>query len=246
MKILNYDNFVNENFNKNIYEGEYTILEIQQNRLKISLTIDGKEKINDISSDVLRTDDFFDFVEDIVVNSDFNYVSDIGEVGLGLTSAPGFIQGYTLNDDGIYDDVDELYYYNDYMILSFMEQLQKNGVVYFDKAENVNESFSTLERPTVNSVDIKKVNELTHMLNSFYNMNYLPKTKMELKEYELNYNQLRDMINLCTPNDIVNVIPKLTDKGLDNLEFKFIKEYDVTEYAEIKQIKDAIKKIRLS
>ena len=86
----------------------------------------------------MEEDNFSDYFEDIQSNSEYTYVHDLGEIGLGLTSAPGIIKGYYFGDDGnlTCDDEDycEVYYFDNYQIESFTDILKKDGKVFFTKA----------------------------------------------------------------------------------------------------------------
>jgi hypothetical protein len=140
MKILKkFDTFINENkltenSENNLKKfGKYLTLEKFENFLKIYLTDEGKEKA---SEDGLSCDNFWDFFEDIQVNSEFTYIDNLGEVGFGLTEAPGFLYGYSLNDNGKYEEDfsgAEVYYDNDYMIKDFCETLIEKGFKIFRK-----------------------------------------------------------------------------------------------------------------
>ena len=139
--ITNFDTFVNERYEKgnnakNIFSGKYVTLTVLPNKLKIELTTDGLDEISGMSSADIKTDNFYELVEDITTNSAFEYHWNLGEAGIGGTDAPAFTYEYSLGDAGEYEENDEseLYYFNDYAITPFMEELRDKGEVYFIKA----------------------------------------------------------------------------------------------------------------
>lgn len=81
-------------------------------RLKLIETIDGQEFFNEDKIDLLM-----DGIEGLIFH--FN----LGESGFGMTSAPGFV----------YED-DEVWYFNDYAIRSFVEDLNTNNKAIFHYA----------------------------------------------------------------------------------------------------------------
>lgn len=135
MKLKKYNEFINENLQGSQYdqEGEYVGIKVRENSLELYLTDEGREYLVDNNTDEFN---FFDCFEDIQVNSDIEYHPDLGSRGFGLTEAPGFTIGFGYNDGGDYDDVSgegKLYYYDKYMLKSFIEELKRNGVVYFQE-----------------------------------------------------------------------------------------------------------------
>ena len=108
---------------------QYIDIEIVENGLWIYLT-DNSEDFDEM--------DFDNIFDDVQGNSEYMYFFDVGEVGFGLTSAPGITDGYYFSDDGeITDeghDDSELYYYNDYAVTDFTEELRTKGKVFFNKA----------------------------------------------------------------------------------------------------------------
>ena len=72
-------------------------------------------------------------MEDIIVNSEFMYFF---ESPVGLTNAPVITDGYYFDDDGElenHEDAD-LYWFPNYMVTSFVEELKEKGEVFFTKA----------------------------------------------------------------------------------------------------------------
>jgi hypothetical protein len=108
--------------------GNYITLEVMPNGLKVSITPEGLEKAEE---EGLKEQNFYDFIEDIITNSEWRWFEDLGEGGFGLTNAPGFTNGYYEDEEGDFD----LYYYEKYQIRDFTVELLKNGYVIFDKAE---------------------------------------------------------------------------------------------------------------
>lgn len=126
-----------EAYNANRTEGgKYLSLEFLTNGLKVSLTDEGKEKALE---DGLNIDNFWDYFEDIHVNSELSYHANLGDSGLGLTSAEGITDGYYVNDDGNWTDEGhedaELYWFPNYEVEDFCETLLKDGSVFFTKAD---------------------------------------------------------------------------------------------------------------
>lgn len=114
--------------------GRYLNMEILENGdLKISLTEEGKEEVDETG---ISIDSFYDYFDDIRANSEFMFFEDLGEAGLGMTSAPGITDGYYYNDNG--DITDELhddsviYWYPNYVVKDFTEELKNNGYVIFN------------------------------------------------------------------------------------------------------------------
>jgi len=81
---------------------------------------------------------FSDIFDDVQGNSEYMYFFDVGEAGFGLTSAPGITDGYYYGDDGELTEGEhtdsELYYYPDYAVTDFTEELRTKGKVFFNKA----------------------------------------------------------------------------------------------------------------
>lgn len=118
-----------------IETGEYISLEVAENALKIKLVEGKKEKARDEIKNIDEVS-FNRLFEDIESNSDFTYSENIGNLGLGLTDAPGFLFSYTMSDEGSFEETTDsvLYYYNEYAINNFVEELFENGVVEFTQA----------------------------------------------------------------------------------------------------------------
>lgn len=112
-----------------VSDGRYLNLEkLDNGDLKIILTPDGREEIED--SGEVNFDDLF---EDIRCNSDYLYWESMSDAELGMSDAPCITDGYYFEDNGdllTYDD-SELFYYPDYMIKDFKEELDKDGFVIF-------------------------------------------------------------------------------------------------------------------
>lgn len=138
MKHIKNFKLFNESLN-NSYSGRYLELEALPNGLKISLTPEAKEELEEIlPEEKIHDDDISDMFDDIQGNSEYLFHLDMGIVGFGLTEAPGITDGYQINDDyteyELIGDTAEVYYYGDYMIKSFKKELKNNGYVIFDKA----------------------------------------------------------------------------------------------------------------
>ncbi len=122
-------------------EGRYVRIEPMKNGLKVSLTEEGIEEAKEKGSTEMG---FWDLFEDIEVNSEWKYIYNIGEVGLGMSNAPAFIFGYNIDDLGVITDEgrddSELYYYDNYMIKDFVEVMLEDGSVIFTKAQKNTDS----------------------------------------------------------------------------------------------------------
>ena len=132
---------------KNITKSNYLSLEIVDNGLILRLTQAGKREIKDLIPEGFNKKDdscfchyvdFFNFFEQIRCNSEFIYFDNIGEAGFGLTSAPGITDGYYYNDDAELTDEGHndsaVYWYPNYCIIDFIEELYTKGQTFFQKA----------------------------------------------------------------------------------------------------------------
>jgi hypothetical protein len=138
--IKNFNEFINEatifdTIDQYDQEGEYVGIKLSKNALTLYLTDDGRAKISEDTekSEVNFIEEYF---EDIQVNSEIDFHDDLGERGFGLTEAPGFSIEYGYNDDGEYVDSNghgQVFYYDNYMITNFIEVLQRDGKVIFNK-----------------------------------------------------------------------------------------------------------------
>lgn len=132
---------------KNITKSNYLSLEVVDDGLILRLTQAGKREIKDLMPEGFKKKDypyfyhyvdFYDFFEQIRCNSEFMYFDDMGEAGFGLTSAPGITEGYYLDDDAELTDKGHddsaVYWYPNYMITDFIEELYTTGKTFFQKA----------------------------------------------------------------------------------------------------------------
>jgi len=128
-------NKFNLNESTNNYNGRYIDLEeLSNGNLKISLTTEGYELYENFGG--ISDDKFMDFFDDIRVNSEWNYIENLSHAGLGMSEAPCITYGYYYDDDGNFTNEDSMsysnfYYYDNYMIKSFTEELVTNGFVIF-------------------------------------------------------------------------------------------------------------------
>lgn len=128
--------YIKENHN-NITTGHYLILEPKKNGLKISLTPEGVEYVNDINTEMVAG--FEDMFDDIQANSEYIFHYNIGQSGFGLTDAEGITDGYMLNDDGEYEATDstaKVYYYANYAVRNFIADFKDYGFTLFNIADN--------------------------------------------------------------------------------------------------------------
>ena len=120
--------------NSEIRSGNYLKLErLENGYLKISLTDEGKEKVEEYD---ISMSEFWDYFEDITGNSGLLYFHDISSLGF-MTEAPGITIGYYYDDDGEYtdegnEDYSEVFYYSNYSINDFTEELKNEGFVIFE------------------------------------------------------------------------------------------------------------------
>lgn len=117
--------------NNMLHEGTYLRFQTKGNHLVVNLTDEGKEWVKENGR--ITYDNFNELFEDIQGNSELMYFSDLGEAGLGLTSAPGITDGYSYNDEGeLVGHADaKLWYYDNYAIRDPFEKLSTEGEVTF-------------------------------------------------------------------------------------------------------------------
>jgi hypothetical protein len=107
---------------------------LENGNLKIILNDDGITESEDDYD--FNESNFFNYFEDIETNSEYMYFQDMSQVGVGMTEAPCITFGYYLGDDGKitdndYSEYSEIFYYTNYMIKDFTEELKENGFVIF-------------------------------------------------------------------------------------------------------------------
>ena len=131
---MRYLTYFKESFsNFNIEHYKYLDLEkLENGDLKIILNSDGKEEANDYG---INIDNFYDYFDDVRGNSEYLFYESISDAGLGMSEAPCIIAGYYFDDNGKltddgHDD-SEIFWYPNYMIKDFTEELVKNGFVVF-------------------------------------------------------------------------------------------------------------------
>lgn len=103
---------------------------VKNGDMKLTLTEEGLEKVED---EGINYDNFYDYFDDIRANSEFIYFGSLGDAGLGMTEAPGITDGYYFDDDGniVEENDSEIYWYPNYIMKDFTEELSKNGSVIF-------------------------------------------------------------------------------------------------------------------
>lgn len=125
---------------KHLHSGRYISLDITPNgNLKITLNEDARAEVLEMrDDDKSESEIMYDLFDDVRGNSELMYFDDAGEQGFGMTSAPCITDGYYYDDDGELTDEghedSELYYFNDYMISSFIDKMIDDGYVVFDRA----------------------------------------------------------------------------------------------------------------
>ena len=122
-------------YNNDIEHYRYIDLEhLENGNLKIILNSEGVKEVQE--DDDFNESNFLNYFEDVEGNSEYMYFQDMSYVGVGMSEAPCITYGYYLNDNGKvtdeeYSDESEVYYYTDYMIKYFTEELKENGFVIF-------------------------------------------------------------------------------------------------------------------
>ncbi len=119
---------------RDVYNGRYLTLTKQPSGLNIELTEEGKEYDKDFTP--LTEQSFDEYFDDIRGNSELMFFFNLGEVGLGMTDAPGITDKYYYDDDGSLTGPEsaDLYYYEPYQVNDFTETLKRDGSVTFNKA----------------------------------------------------------------------------------------------------------------
>jgi len=120
---------IDEVISSMIYKGRYLVLIPTIDGLKIELTEEGKE--------VIKEWNFWELFEDVQGNSDYQYHPNLGWDGLGMIDAPGITYGYIMGDDGEWEEIvskSYIYYFDDYIINSFIDTLSEDGEVIFKRA----------------------------------------------------------------------------------------------------------------
>lgn len=124
---------------KHLHSGRYISLDITPNgNLKITLDEDGRAEVLEMRDDD-RNDEYImdELFDDIRGNSELIFHSDAGEAGLGLTNAPAVTDGFYYDDSGDLtnegNEDSEVYYFERYMIDSFIDKMLEDGYVIFDR-----------------------------------------------------------------------------------------------------------------
>lgn len=116
-----------------------TLKELPNGNLKISITPQGKKEYERIHNTNEYPDmAFYELSEDIRCNSNINFFDDCSILG-NLSEAPAITDGISCPDTGDWEDVeweegDKIWFFDRYMVVSFMEELIENGEVVFQKA----------------------------------------------------------------------------------------------------------------
>lgn len=128
--------------------GRYVNIKVMPNKnLKLTLTDEGKTEIEDIQSQYADRpeanmawyeSEFGGLFDDIRGNSEYTYVPDLGDEGMGLTNAPGIIMG-NMDDNGEWEPDVLVWYYNDYMLQSFLEDMMGGGTIFTYAGDDTNE-----------------------------------------------------------------------------------------------------------
>lgn len=106
-----------------------------EDRITLKLADDDAiEEINDQRSIGMSDDEIVAYLfEDVAANSDLYWHTDLGDSGLGMTNASGVTKAYFLDDDGSfkedYRNDSQVYYFNDYMIKSPVDELLQGELI---------------------------------------------------------------------------------------------------------------------
>lgn len=118
-----------------IASGKYLDLAVQGNKLHIFLTEEGREWIKENGEITERN--FDELFEDIRGNSELMYFPDLGEVGIGMSSAPCITDGYYYGDTELESHKDvKVWWFPGYEVKDAFAELNENGEVDFDLADS--------------------------------------------------------------------------------------------------------------
>lgn len=123
----------------------YLTLQKVKGGLKVSLNKEGIEEVKDLKSDNKSdTDIWFNLFEDVHGNSEYIFHSDMGESGLGMTSAEGITDGYHYEGEDRsnlyktdYPESAKVYWFPNYMVESSLDTMIEDGKVLFTEAESM-------------------------------------------------------------------------------------------------------------
>jgi len=146
--IVDYNSLINDKYSNgggvnssgHIHSGRYLDIDKNENgNLKITINDEAREKIQEMREEDHCDDCIMsDLFDDIRGNSELMYFGDAGEMGFGLNSAPCITDGYYFDDNGHlteegHDDA-QVYYYEPYMVKSFVDEMIANGHIIFNCA----------------------------------------------------------------------------------------------------------------
>ena len=131
--------FLHEGFyDKYKAEGNWVKMKADKKGLTITLQRLDYGELEELK-DAVENNDYnfaYEMFEDIMGNSPFEYHADLGYSGFGMTDAVGFSLGIDVYDDDEVDDEDgRLFYYKDYYVRFFLEELLEDGKVFFHSAD---------------------------------------------------------------------------------------------------------------
>ena len=133
VKLFEYFHFTGEE------NGQYLKLEITGDELRLSVHPSKLEEVKDMLPEGEENAEgiFMELFEDIQANSCYDYVENLGNVGFGLTEAPGILCNYDTSDKGGFIEKDDshVYFYNSYMVEDFVRLLANGEVVIFNEAK---------------------------------------------------------------------------------------------------------------
>lgn len=141
VKIKSYNLFCESLKSRATVSGKYLELFAENNGLRVVLTEEGKEEIQELNDkkNGIVSDIMYDLFEDIQGNSEFLFHHDMGVAGFGLTSAEGITDGYYIDDNGNYHTEypisAKVYWFPAYETTSIVDELIDKGEVFFDLAD---------------------------------------------------------------------------------------------------------------
>lgn len=120
----------------------YRFLEITKvpNGIKLEINQEGLEEVIELRVDEKSDDEILsELFDDVQGNSEYTFIQNGGDAGFGLTEAPMILDGYHHGDNGGYEtdypESAKVYYFGDYMVVSPLEVMLKDGHVIFTEAK---------------------------------------------------------------------------------------------------------------
>jgi len=241
---------------KHLHSGRYISLDITPNgNLKITLDEDGRAEVLEMRDDD-RNDDYImsELFDDIRGNSELMYFDDIGAQGFGLTEAPAITDGFYYDDNGDLTDEghddSEVYFFERYMIDSFIDTMLEDGYVIFDrvskskkmaKGGRVTKNEDVLESFLESNEQVSVKNLSTHynehdkevLLRNYYTL-IATRKGMDVKITSKKYSQ--------TTSTIQNKLKSLAaKKGFNIIEVEEFEEGGTISGSELKSLERSLR-----